>query len=402
MVAGSLLIVQGGGPTSVFNASLASIIREALIQDCTWTIYGARFGIKGLAENDIVDLSGISPEVLDQVRDSPGAALGSSRFRPTEEDLDRCVAHLQALNVRFMIFLGGNGTMGGAQSFQEFCASRNYDLQVMGAPKTIDNDICATDRCPGFGSAARYVAQSTLDLAMDLRSLPQPVSVFETLGRDVGWLSASSILAKREEHDAPHIICLPEVPFVLDTFMARIDAAVSRIGWALAVVSEGTCYADGTPVFQTMLPCAGRTPQRPLIGGVAQHLSGLITEHLGLRCRSEKPGLIGRSALTYVSQRDRDDAELTGRECVRALADGKTGFMVTLRPLGSQEESGFELLPLTVAAGPRRAIPTEWLRSDELAVNEGFRRYLEPIVGPLHRYQPPLSARSAAWNFGPR
>ena len=395
MFATSLMIVQGGGPTSVFNASLASIIREAQCQDDIGRIYGARFGMKGLAANDIVELSSLPADALQQLEHSPGAALGSSRFKPTEEDLDRCVQHLRALDVRFMIFLGGNGTMAGAQIFREFCASRGYDLQVMGAPKTIDNDICATDRCPGFGSAARYVAQSTLDLAMDLCALPQPVSIFETLGRDVGWLAASSILAKRDNDDGPHVICIPELPFVLEDFLERIDAAVSRLGWALAVVSEGTCYADGTPVFQQLLPSGGRTPQRPLIGGVAQYLSGLVAEHLGFRCRSEKPGLIGRSALSYASQRDVEDAKLTGRDSVRALVNGKTGYMVSLLPLANHEASRFELLPLQVAAGPRRAIPPEWLSSNGLAVNDHFRAYLQPIVGPLRHYDLPLSDQAS-------
>jgi len=211
----------------------------------------------------------------------------------------------------------------------------------------------------------------------------------ETLGRDVGWLAAASLLAKQNEDDAPHVICIPEIPFVLDDFLQRIDTTVKRIGWAVAVVSEGTCYADGTPVFEQQLPSGGRTPLRPLIGGVAQHLSGQIAQHLGLRCRSEKPGLIARSASPYVSQQDRADAELTGRECVRALVAGANGFMVSLRPLGS--EPAFELLLLTEAAGPRRAIPIEWLQHNGLAVNEGFLHYVSPIIGELHRHPTPLS-----------
>ncbi len=387
------MIVQGGGPTAVFNASLASILREAAQQRCIGEVYGARFGMKGLAEDDIVHLSTLSSGELDALRDSPGAALGSSRFKPSEDDLDRCIAHLRQRDVRSMIFLGGNGTMAGAQIFREFCTSRGYQMQVMGAPKTIDNDINGTDRCPGFGSAARFVAQSMLDLSMDLRSLPQPVSIFETLGRDAGWLAASSILARRHEDDAPHVICIPEIPFILDDFLTRIDAAVRRVGWALAVVSEGTRYNDGTPVFAQVPHTSAKTPMRPLIGGVAQHLSGLVAEHLGLRCRSEKPGLIGRSALIYRSAQDLADAELTGRECVRALATGNTDFMVSLRPLVPGEHSGFDLLPLEVAAGPRRAIPADWLKYDALATNLYFPRYLEPIAGPLRHYSQPLSER---------
>ncbi|MEZ2346936.1 diphosphate--fructose-6-phosphate 1-phosphotransferase [Terriglobus sp. RCC_193] len=383
-----LMIVQGGGPTAVFNASLAGIVREA--QQLRFSsIYGARFGMKGLSSGDVISLTSLTPDALEGIRLSPGAALGTSRFKPTEEDLDHCIHVLQSHGISRMIFLGGNGTMGGAHRFLEFCASRGFSLQVMGAPKTIDNDIRATDRCPGFGSAARYVAQSLLDLSMDLQSLPQPVSIMETLGRDVGWLAAASMLAKQHPDEAPHVVCIPEIPFVLDNFLQRIDATVKRIGWAVAVVSEGTSYADGTPVFEQVPSSGGKIPMRPLIGGVAQHLSGLVAEHLGLRCRSEKPGLIARSASPYVSAQDRADAELTGRECVRALAAGTSGFMVSLRAIGSNP--AFELLPLTEAAGPRRAIPQEWLRHDGLAVNDAFLQYARPIVGPLQRHPASLS-----------
>ena len=199
------------------------------------------------------------------------------------------------MDVRQLVFMGGNGTMAGAAIVSDFCRKQKFDVQIMGVPKTIDNDIAATDRCPGFASAARYVAQSTLDLSMDIRSLPQPVSIFETLGRDVGWLSASSTLSRVDPDDAPHLVYVPEVAFSVEKFLGDLDAVVSRIGWAVVVVSEGICYGDGTPVFEQQLPSRNSSPNRPLIGGVAQHLSGVVgREHLGIRCRSEKPGLIGR------------------------------------------------------------------------------------------------------------
>jgi 6-phosphofructokinase len=392
----NLMIVQGGGPTAVFNASLASIISEAQHQRSIDKIYGARFGMKGLASKDFVDLTLLSEPVLDDIRHSPGAALGSSRYAPTEVEMDRCIEALRSLKVSCMIFLGGNGTMAGAQRFREFCASRKFDVQVMGSPKTIDNDINSTDRCPGFGSAARYIAQSTIDLAMDIRSLPQPVSIFETLGRDVGWLAASSVLAKQSPDDAPHLICIPEIPFVQDEFLQRLEGIVRRIGWAVVVVSEGTCHPDGTPVFQQELSSDGITPMRPLIGGVAQHLSGIVAKHLGLRCRSEKPGLIGRSSVAHRSPQDVADAELTARDCVRALVDGKTGYMISLRPLSEATSSAVELVPLEMAAGLRRVLPPEWLAMDGLGVNEQFIRYVKPIMGPLRRYGIPLSAAQGA------
>lgn len=383
----NLLIIQGGGPTAVFNASLAAIIQEQQRLVPGGHIFGARFGMQGLATDDLIALEGLSSYALASMRQAPGAALGSSRFAPDPQQLDACLRVLRQRDIRQVIFLGGNGTMTGAQKFSDFCRSCNYELQVMGSPKTIDNDICATDRCPGFASAARFVAQSTLDLAADLRSLHQPVSIFETLGRDVGWLAAASTLAKQGPDDAPHVVCVPEVPFELDRFLGTIEDTVARLGWASAVVSEGTAYADGTPVFVQHLASSGEAPLRPLIGGVAQHLSGLVAQQLGLRCRSEKPGLIGRSSSMHISQLDLLDAEQTGRACVAALTSGETDQMSSLLPWdGISPTPQATTIPLSAASGRRRRIPDEWLGDTAILVNSQFRTYAEPLVGRLQSH----------------
>ena len=391
MVVENLMIVQGGGPTAVFNASLASVITEALAHPRIGKIFGVRSGMKGLAEGEVFDLSHFTAGELLSMRNSPGAALGSSRFKPTEDDLERCLTHLRRLDVRHLVFMGGNGTMRGAEVVRTFCKNAHFEISIIGVPKTIDNDIAATDRCPGFGSAARFVAQCTLDLAMDIRSLPQPVSIFETLGRDVGWLAASSTLAKVDADDAPHLVYVPEIPFSRETFLSNLDRVVSRLGWAVVIVSEGTAYADGTPVFEQRVASAKGTQNRPLIGGVAQYLSGMVTENLGLRCRSEKPGLIGRSSMAHISMQDRADAELVGREGVRALMAGETDQMVSLRPLGDGAARSFALVPLHAAAAGSRAIPSDWLTDDPLAVSDAFRNYVRPMVGELSHYPRPLS-----------
>jgi 6-phosphofructokinase 1 len=386
MAAENLMIVQGGGPTAVFNASLAGIIAEAQGQARIGRIFGALSGMKGLASAEIFDLSSLTPDELRALGKSPGAALGSSRFKPSEEDLERSIGHLRRLGVRHLIFTGGNGTMRGAEIVRRVCRELHFDVQIVGVPKTIDNDIAVTDRTPGFGSASRFVAQSTLDLAMDIRALPQPVSIFETLGRDVGWLAAASTLARREPEDAPHLVCIPEIPFVRERFLDDLDRVVSRLGWAVVVVSEGTAYADGTPVFEQRMASAKNAANRPLIGGVAQYLAGVVAENLGLRCRSEKPGLIGRSSSALVSPLDRADAELVGREGVRALVGGHSDVMVALRPVDDPSGVAFELAPLHAVAGVRRAIPRAWLTDDGRAVSEEFRRYAGPLTGELVYY----------------
>lgn len=390
MVPGNLLIVQGGGPTPVFNASLAAIVGEALTHPRFGKIFGAHFGMMGLAAGELLDLSQLSSDALRELRNSPGAALGSSRFKPTKDDLLHIVELVRAREIRYIVFMGGNGTMGGAARFSDLCRAHQLDVQIIGVPKTIDNDLAATDRCPGFGSAGRFVAQSTLDLAMDIRSLPQPVSIFETLGRDVGWIAASATLAKRSADDAPHLVYVPEIPFSQDGFLSAVDDVVRRIGWAVVIVSEGTRYADGQPVFEQTIAGHNGTPNRPLIGGVAQYLSGLVGEQLGIRCRSEKPGLIGRSSRANVSAQDLQDADLVGREGVRALLAGATDQMVALREIGAADGAATELVPLQRVGGHRRAIPEEWLSTDGLAVTDAFRSYARPLIGELTMYPDPF------------
>jgi ATP-dependent phosphofructokinase / diphosphate-dependent phosphofructokinase len=382
MSSGNLMIVQGGGPTAVFNTSLSSIVTEALQQARIGRIFGARSGMQGLSSGNIIDLSALAPSHLAAIAASPGAALGTSRFKPTDKDLERCIEHLRQLDVRFLIFMGGNGTMKSAHMFSEFARSAGLELQVVGVPKTIDNDIAATDRCPGFGSAARFVAQSTLDLSMDIRSLPQPVSIFETLGRDVGWLAAAAALARRDPEGAPHLIYLPEIAFSMSSFLADLDAVVSRIGWAVVVVSEGIADKEGVPVFEQKISSSKGAQNRPLIGGVAQYLSGVVAQQLGIRSRSEKPGLIGRSSVAHVSEQDRQDAILVGREGVRALVSGARDVMIALEALPASG-STHRLVPLAELAGASRRIPEAWLSASGSTVTESFLQYMRPIVGEL-------------------
>jgi len=394
MSAQNLLIVQGGGPTAVFNASLASIIGEGRRHPGVGKIYGARAGMEGLASANFVDLSHLGEEDLRSLRNSPGAALGSSRFKPSERDLVRSLEHLGRLDIRYLVFMGGNGTMRGADFFRRFCREQNFEIQIIGVPKTIDNDISATDRCPGFASAARFVAQSTIDLSMDIRSLPQPVSIFETLGRDVGWLAASSTLARRDADDAPHLVYIPETPFNMEAFLGALDKVVSRIGWAVVVVSEGIQYSDGTRVFEQKSSSQRGSLNRPLIGGVAQYLSGVVGDRLGIRCRSEKPGLIGRSCMAQISRQDFEDAESVGREGVRALVSGESDKMVSLCPFAEGVEENLKLVPLGEAGGPHREIPAEWLSNGALGVTGSFRDYLSPLLAELSYYPAPLTART--------
>lgn len=386
----NLLVVQGGGPTQVLNATLAAIVGEARQVGGFHHILGARLGMKGLCEGILVDLSLLGPRDLENLRVTPGAALGSSRFKPSDQDLAHAVKHLERLHVRDLLFIGGNGTMQGTAVVRNTCHEAGYDVRVLGVPKTVDNDIAVTDRCPGYASTARYVAQSTRDLGMDVRSLPQPVSILETMGRSVGWLAAAAAAGKRDESDAPHLVYVPEEPFVMEAFLADVDSAVTKHGWAIVVVAEGICYADGCLVHQTDDPAQSDPLQRPLTGGVAQFLAEAVGRNLKMRCRSEKPGLLGRSSMLHAAAQDFKDAELVGRAAVRGLLDGETEKMVALRPLCASAGDEYRFVALHEVAGVERPIPQGWLRKGAIPVQDTFFDYLRPLIGDLVPYGAPL------------
>ena len=384
MGVGNLMIVQGGGPTAVFNISLSSAIAEVAGQQGADRVFGARYGMRGLVEDDIVELGQMTASDLEFLRNSPGAALGSSRYKPSEDDFDRMVENLRRLDIRSMIFMGGNGTMRGASLVSERCRNAGFSVQVIGVPKTVDNDIAMTDRCPGFASAARYMAQTTRDLGMDIRSLPQPVTILEVIGRSIGWLAAATALAKGREADAPHLIYLPERPFYAERFLADLDQIVTRHGWAIVVATEGIRNPDGSLVYELKDATHLDPLARPMTGGVGQFMANLVGEKLKIRCRTEKPGLIARAAMAHVSAQDQKDAELVGRAGVRALAAGETEKMVSLLPLGT--ESGYELVPLSEVADAERPLPAEWILDAAIPVGDRFFNYVRPLVGELTPY----------------
>ncbi|HEX5284141.1 MAG TPA: diphosphate--fructose-6-phosphate 1-phosphotransferase [Bryocella sp.] len=380
----NLMIVQGGGPTAVFNASLAEIIAEAQRQSSIRSVFGSRYGIKGLCDDRIVDLTSASVADLELLRRTPGAALGSSRHSPSEPELKKVLEALDRLKIDLLLFLGGNGTMRGAEILSSHCASKGLDVRVLGVPKTIDNDIAATDRCPGYASAARYIATAARELGADLRSLPQPVTILETMGRSVGWIAAATALARTSDDSAPHLIYVPELPFDTEVFLSDLSRVVTRIGWAVVVVAEGISHTDGRLVYESRDVSQSDPLKRPMTGGVAQHLATIVSQRLGIRCRSEKPGLLGRASVACTSARDVEDAQQVGRAGVQALLSGQRDVMIALEPLGSERAT--RIVPLAQAAGHERTIPDKWLQSGAIPVGEGFINYARPLVGPLEQH----------------
>ena len=386
----NLLVAQGGGPTQMLNATLAAIVDEARASGAFERIWGARSGLKGLLAGEAVDLGRMSPAEVEAMRGSPGAALGSSRARLSDAELDRLTRCLRANDVRDVLIAGGNGGMRSAEIVSRQCRESGVEARVLGVPKTVDNDIAVTDRCPGYASAARYIAQSTRDLGMDVRALPQPISILETMGRSVGWLAAAAAAGKRDEQDAPHLVYVPERAFAMERFLADLERIMTRQGWAIVVVAEGIRDAQGQFVYQAADAAQADPMGRAITGGVAQFLAEAVARNLQIRCRSEKPGLLGRASMLHAAQQDWKDAEMVGRAAVRGLLKGETDKMVALRPLEDAGECGYEYVPLASVAEVEKDIPAEWTQDAAIPVTEKLYEYLRPLIGELLPYCEPL------------
>jgi 6-phosphofructokinase 1 len=386
---GNVVIAQGGGPTAVINASLYGIVRESTRRlSGSSKIWGARGGIVGVLQGRWLDLRQPSERLWKSIAGSPGAALGSCRKMLSAQEAMEAVAVLQKEDVRHFFYIGGNDSMDTALKMCQAASALHYEMTCCGIPKTIDNDLPGTDHCPGFGSAARFIAQSVVDLGMDIRTLPTPVSILEVMGRDAGWLTAATLLGRKDPDDAPHLIYVPELPLGRERFLRDVQKVYDRQGWVVLAVSEGIKDETGESW------AASRSQQtvdgfgHKLPGDVATRLAGLVTSELGLRARSEKPGLLGRSSSLMASPVDQREAREVGRFGFSWAVKGNTGFMVSIK----REDSAayrveYGAVSLDAVANLRRPLPAEYVSVYGNDIKEKYRAYVEPLIGdPLRRY----------------
>ena len=386
---GNVVIAQGGGPTPVINASLCGVVRQAARElDATCNIWGARSGITGVLQDRCIDLGKVRGEQWDQLAASPGSALGSCRKMLSAEEAARAVAILKAKDVRYFFYIGGNDSMDTAMKMNRAALDLHYEMACCGIPKTIDNDLPHTDHCPGFGSAARFIAQSAIDLGMDIRSLPTPVSILEVMGRDAGWLTAATLLARRGPGDAPHLIYVPEIPLTREKFLSAVQNVYDRLGWVVVAVSEGVRDEAGQSWGGRRHENTADDFGHRLPGDVASTLASLVTSGLKLRARSEKPGLLGRSSALSVSPSDRREAEDVGAYGFSWARKGNTGFMASIeRQPGSDYSISYGAVPLEEVADQTRLLPLDYVTDSRNGIRAEYRAYAEPLIGgPLEHY----------------
>jgi 6-phosphofructokinase 1 len=381
-------IAQGGGPTAVINASLFGAVQELVASGEDARVWGAEGGIAGVLRERWLDLNRPDAARWAEIANAPGAALGSCRKMLSAEEAEAAVRILKSADIRYFFYIGGNDSMDTAMKMARAAESLRYELHVAGIPKTVDNDLPGTDHCPGFGSAARYFAQTAIDLGTDIRSLPPPVTILETMGRNTGWLAAATIAARAEEDDAPHLIYVPEAPLAADRFLEDVQAVYDRLGWVVVAVSEGVTDEKGESWSTAGGGVAVDGFGHPLPGDVAANLASAVKNRLGLRARSEKPGLCGRACSLMVSPVDRAEAEAVGRfAATRALA-GSTGFMASIERTSSRPyAAGCRCVPLADVANVEKFLPAGYVAERGNDIEESYREYVEPLLGgPLRRY----------------
>jgi len=374
------LVAHGGGPTSVINASLAGIIEQARAEPAIGRLLGARFGVDGILSEDFVDLLDQPAAAVTALGTAPSSAIGTSRRALTPPDLERLIDVCRARNVRFLIYTGGNGTMGTAHRIAELARAAGQRLDVIGVPKTIDNDIVSTDHTPGYPSAARFFACAVRDIGADNRALPRQVQFVEVLGRNAGWLTAATVLARREPDDPPHLIYVPEQPLPLARLLDDVQRVYDRLDRCVVAICEGQLDDNGEPFGAD----ARISSRGPLATNLAHRLATLVTDRLGLKARAEKPGLLGRTNALVQHALDRDEARRCGQAAVRAAVSGASAVMVALsRAPGPGYASDTTLVPLESAAEKERRFPRDWIAESGCDVRAEFIDYARPLVGTI-------------------
>ncbi len=388
MLRGNAVVAQSGGPTTVINASACGVIQEALRKDAIENVYGANNGILGILNEDLFDLGQEDAETIEGLRCTPSSAIGSCRHKlksleESSAEYQRILDVFQAHQIRYFFYIGGNDSMDTADKLNQLAQSQNLELRVMGVPKTIDNDLPITDHCPGFGSVAKYLAAPVMECARHPEALHthDTVTILEAMGRDTGWIAASTGLARRVEQDAPHLIYVPEIPFSEEQFIQDVRSAHERFGGVFVVVSEGIRDAEGNYVSAGKGKFAQDSFGHIQLGGVAGYLQSLVEKEVDVKCRFNKPGTAQRNAMHFASLTDNEEAYRCGVEAVKQAIAGTSGMMVTLvRESDSPYQCSTGLARLADIANEVKKLPREFMNEQGNGITDAFRRYVTPLI----------------------
>ena len=383
---GACIIGQSGGPTAVINASAQGVIQTALKADCITHVLGAAHGIKGVLEDKLYDMGQEDSGELDLLKFTPSSALGSCRYKLADPDVDdadyrRILEIFKKYDVRYFFYNGGNDSMDTCNKISKYMQKVGYDCRVMGVPKTIDNDLFGTDHCPGFASAAKYIATSCMEVYQDARVYDTGmVCIMEIMGRHAGWLAGAAALATAYGA-GPDLVYLPEVDFDMDKFLADVDRIYKEKGNCMVAVSEGIHYADGTFVSEAKTSATDGFGHAQL-GGLAAHLASVVKEKTGAKVRGIELSLLQRCGAHLASETDIEESVMSGKAAVENAVAGITDKMVGFQ---CTRDNGkyvckTELLNLTDVANTEKKVPLEWINKEHNGVEQPFIDYVLPLI----------------------
>ena len=383
---GACIFGQSGGPTAVINASAYGVLKTALESDAITNVYGAAHGIRGVLDDRLYDIGQEDPGELRLLLHTPSSELGSCRYKMADPDTDdtdyrRILETFQKYNVRYFFYNGGNDSMDTCNKISKYMQKVGYECRVMGVPKTIDNDLFGTDHCPGFASAAKYIATSCMEVYQDARVYDTGmVCIIQIMGRHAGWLAGAAALATAYGA-GPDLVYLPEVDFDMDQFLADVERIYKEKGNCMVAVSEGIHYADGSFVSEAKTSATDGFGHAQL-GGLASHLASAVKEAFGVKVRGIELSLLQRCGAHLDSETDAEEALLAGSAAVQAAVEGFTDKMVAFRC--TRGEDGYRcetiLEPLDIVANFEKKVPREWINEAGNGVNQQFIEYVLPLI----------------------
>ena len=391
MTHGNAIVGQSGGPTSVINSSLIGIVDAATEAAQINRVFGMRFGIEGVLEDHLIDLSDQPSEVLQGLRQTPSSALGSTRLKLREEHFDPIIDQFKKYDIRYLFMIGGNDTMDTIHRVVEYASEHGWELCGVGVPKTVDNDLFGTDHTPGFPSAARYVALSVLQaglLTRDMQRVDQ-FCIFQTVGRSAGWLPAAATAAKQSEADPPHVLLLPERPFSRSAFLTAVEQCHRDYGYVSIVCGEGITNADGSPVSASNTRDKFDNVEFGAMGGTsaAMVLHRILSDEFRWRGEFQVTESLQMCAADRGVPLDFEEAYAAGREAVGRAISGRSGEMVTIdRESNNPYSVTFGAAPLARVANHERPLPDEFISVNGMGVTEVFHDYIRPLIGELPQY----------------
>jgi ATP-dependent phosphofructokinase / diphosphate-dependent phosphofructokinase len=384
---GKALVAQGGGPTAVINQSLVGVVLEARKFPEITRVYGAKHGVSGIVKENFIDLTQATTHNLEQVARTPASALGSTRDKPDADYCKKMFEIMLAHEIRYFFYIGGNDSSDTCRIVNEQAKERNYELRCIHVPKTIDNDLVGTDHCPGFGSAAKFVAQAFAGANLDNRALPG-VYIAVVMGRHAGFLTAASVLAKKFPDDGPHLIYVPERAFDPEKFIVDVQKTFDQHGRCVIAVSEGISGADGKPVMTTLKSGpvekdAHGNVQLSGTGALGDVLADLIKSKTKIkRVRADTLGYMQRSFLGCISETDAHEAREVGEKAVQYSVWHNVDGSVAIKRVGDYAVE-YELLKLEDVAAKTKHMADEYINAEGNGVTEAFKNYVRPLVGDL-------------------